>query len=94
MEVNMVHSHPQSKDVINRLARIEGHVRGIKQMAEEGKPCHDVLHQIGAVQAALRKVAQIVLEDHMDHCITEAIEDTEVRNMVESLKDALEIYMK
>lgn len=90
----MSHSHPQSKDVINRLARIEGHIRGIKQMSEEGKACHDILHQIGAVQAALRKVAQIVLEDHLDHCITAEIADTEVKNMVESLKDALATYMK
>lgn len=87
-----VHPHPQSSDVIHRLARIEGHVRAIKQMSEEGKPCADVLHQIGAVQAALRKVAQLVLEDHLDHCVSEAVEGEQGKELIQSLKAALSSY--
>jgi len=87
-----VHPHPQSTDVINRLARIEGHVRAVKHMSEAGKPCAEVLHQIGAVQAALRKVAQIVLEDHLDHCISGAVEGEEGKELIRSLKDALSSY--
>ena len=90
--VSHVHPHPQSTDVLNRLARIEGHVRAVKQMSEAGKPCAEVLHQIGAVQAALRKVAQIVLEDHLDRCVSEAVEGEQGRELIESLKAALSTY--
>lgn len=83
-----LHPHPQSGDVINRLARIEGHVKGIKQMATEGKPCSEILLQIAAVRAALKRVSQIVLEDHLDHCILGgAAEDSHV--LLAELKEAL-----
>jgi DNA-binding FrmR family transcriptional regulator len=88
------HPHPQSPEIISRMARVEGHVRAIKQMAEEGKPCADVLHQIGAVQAALRKVAQMVLEEHLDHCVLTAVQGEEGRGLVEELKVALTTYMR
>lgn len=86
------HPHPQSPEIITRLARVEGHVRAIKQMAEEGKTCADVLHQIGAVQAALRKVAQIVLEDHLDHCVLEGAQGDQGKELIDSLKAALASY--
>lgn len=88
------HPHPQSPDVIARLARIEGHVRAVKQMAEDGKPCADVLHQIGAVQAALRKVAQQVLEDHLNHCVRDVMPDDQGKDLIESLKGALTPFMR
>lgn len=88
------HSHPQSPEVISRLARAEGHLRAIKQMAEAGKPCTDILHQLGAVQAALRKVAQQVLEDHLDHCVKEVMPDEQGKELIESLKGALSTYLR
>lgn len=88
------HPHPQSSEVIARLARIEGHVRAVKQMAEDGRPCADVLHQIGAVQAALRKVAQQVLEDHLDHCVAEVLPSDEGKVLIESLRAALSTYTR
>ncbi len=83
--------HPQSADVIKRLARIEGHVKGIKRMSEDGKPCSDILLQIAAVQAALRKVGQAVLEDHLDHCIIGARPEDSAKLLAE-LKEALSHY--
>ncbi|HEY3363563.1 MAG TPA: metal-sensitive transcriptional regulator [Symbiobacteriaceae bacterium] len=80
--------------MVNRLARIEGHVRAVKQMSEEGKPCADVLHQIAAVQAALRKVAQIVLEDHLDHCVLDAAQVGQGQQVIEDLKAALASYLR
>ena len=60
-------------------------------MAEEGKPCSAILLQIAAVQAALRKVAQVVLEDHLDHCVLGANpEDAE--QLLAELKEALAHY--
>lgn len=90
----MSRAHPQSADVVIRLARIEGHVRAVRQMAEDGKPCADVLHQIAAVQAALRKVAQIVMEDHLDHCVIEAAQHGQGHEAVAELKAALASYLR
>lgn len=87
-------THPQFADVVNRLARIEGHVRAVKQMSAAGKPCAEVLHQIAAVQAALRKVAQFVLEDHLDHCVPDAVQAGQGQQVVEDLKAALASYFR
>ena len=59
-----------SKDqLIKRLRRIEGQVRGVRQMVEDDRYCIDVLTQIGAIQAALDKVALGLLDDHTQHCV-------------------------
>ena len=59
-----------SKDqLLKRLARIEGQVRGVSRMVEEERYCIDVLTQIGAIQAALDKVALGLLDDHARHCV-------------------------
>lgn len=85
--------HPQSAELIRRLASIEGHVRGLRQMAEGGRPCPEILLQVGAVQAALRKVAQLVLEDHLDHCVAGAPPD-EVGERLRELREALAHYIR
>jgi DNA-binding FrmR family transcriptional regulator len=59
--------------LLNRLNRVEGQVRGIARMVEEGRYCIDVLTQIRAVRAALAKVETEMLADHLDHCIEDAI---------------------
>jgi DNA-binding FrmR family transcriptional regulator len=56
-----------------RLGRIEGQVRGISRMMEEGRYCIDIVTQISAVRAALRKVEEEVLKDHVAHCVEHAI---------------------
>lgn len=61
--------HEHTDDVVNRLSRIEGHIRGIKKMLEDGQPCDQVLLQLSAVRAALNKTTKILLEDHFDHCV-------------------------
>jgi len=70
--------------VIRRLQSVEGHVRGIQRMVEDDKYCIDVIKQIGAVQAALGKVQEIVLDQHMHYCVTTAIrgDDAERREAV------------
>lgn len=90
----MAHQHPQSKDVINRLARIEGHVRAVKQMSEDGKPCEDVLHQIAAIEAALRAVARMVFEDHLEHCVADVNGGEELTELVSGLKTVLLTYLR
>ncbi len=85
-EVDM---HRKSEDIIKRLARVEGHVRGIARMVQEGEDCPDILLQIGAVQSALKKISQIVLEDHVETCVTEAIKEGRGETSVQELKEAI-----
>jgi DNA-binding FrmR family transcriptional regulator len=66
--------HEDAKSAcLKRLGRIEGQVRGISRMVEEDRYCIDVITQIAAVRAALRRVEEEVLRDHVAHCVEEAI---------------------
>jgi DNA-binding FrmR family transcriptional regulator len=66
------HAGP-NQDVVRRLKRIEGQVRGLARMVEGGRYCIDIVTQIGAVQAALGRVEEEVLRDHVGHCVEAAI---------------------
>jgi len=77
------------KDVLDRLSKAEGHIRGIRKMVEEDRSCPDVLLQIAAVKAALDKVGRIVLEDHMESCLMDAVRDGDVEAKLAELKEAL-----
>jgi len=59
--------------LLNRLARIEGQVRGVARMVEEDRYCIEVMTQIRAVRAALARVESEILKGHLDHCIESAI---------------------
>jgi DNA-binding FrmR family transcriptional regulator len=73
-----------NEDALKRLKNIEGHVRGIEQMVEDGTYCIDVLRQIHAVQAALDKVSGIILDGHLHSCLITAVrgEDPDERERV------------
>ena len=62
-----------SKNIVNRLKSIEGHVRGVERMVEDGVYCIDIVNQINAIQAALQKVSTLVLDRHLHTCVTTAI---------------------
>jgi CsoR family transcriptional regulator, copper-sensing transcriptional repressor len=85
--------HTQTASVINRLSRIEGHVRAIKRMIETGEPCTDVLIQLAAVNAAVHKTARVVLDDHIDSCLTHAAREGTTAREVKKLKEALDRYI-
>lgn len=88
------HHDPQSRrKLIHRLARIEGHVRGIRSMIEQDQPCPDVLLQIAAVKGALDRVARLILDDHIRHCIRHAIESGNIEVELEELQRALDRYI-
>lgn len=77
---------------LKRLSRIEGQVRGLARMVEDDRYCIDVITQIAAVRAALRRVEEQVLEDHMGHCVEHAIRSgnpDEQRQKVAELLDVL-----
>ncbi len=81
------------EDIVNRLKRVEGQVRGISQMISGDRYCIDVLHQIQAVRAALTKVESAMLKDHAACCVNEAIasgDAAEQRAKFHELVDLLE----
>ncbi len=78
---------------LNRLKRIEGQVRGVRQMVEDERYCMEILHQIAAIKSALAKVETQVLKDHAACCVAEAIasgDENEQREKFEELVDLLE----
>lgn len=78
------HSDKVKKNLVSRLNRIEGQIRGIKRLIDNDTYCDDVITQIAASQAALNSVAKIILEAHMKECVAERIQagDTEVLDEV------------
>lgn len=88
-----VHPHTQTKAVMNRLARISGHLEAIKRMVEEGRDCSDILIQISAVDSALVSVGKVILRDHIDHCIIDAVKDNDME-AVDNLKKAITTFIK
>lgn len=90
----MSKQHEQDAEVIHSLSRIEGHVRAIKKMAEDGEPCTDILHQISAVRAAMKKVAQTVMLNHIDHYVTEPGLDADAEAMLVDIRDVLDKYLR
>ncbi|NEP20991.1 metal-sensing transcriptional repressor [Moorena sp. SIO3I6] len=89
-----VHDEESLRRIINRLSRIEGHIRGIKTMVQESRPCPDVLVQIAAVRGALDKVARIILDEHLSECIGRAAEQGNIEVEIEELKAALDQFLR
>ena len=81
--------HKKSEDVIRRLAKVEGHVRGISKMVQEDRDCPAILLQIAAVRSALTKISQIVLEDHIETCVAKAIREGHGEEAVQDLREAV-----
>jgi CsoR family transcriptional regulator, copper-sensing transcriptional repressor len=86
------HNHPQSKAVVNRLSRLIGHLESIKKMTEEGRDCSEILIQISAVRSALNNVGKIILEDHINNCVVEAIENNN-KQVLDSLLEAIDKFV-
>ncbi len=87
------HTHTQTKAVLNRMARLIGHLEAIKRMIEDGRDCTEILIQLSAVDAAIKAVSRIVLKDHMEHCIIDAINDGD-KQAIENLNKAIEQFIK
>ena len=88
-----IHSEESRRKVINRLSRIEGHIRGIKTMVGENRPCPEVLIQVAAIRGALDRVARLILDDHLDECVTRAAAEGNIEAELEELKAALDRFL-
>ncbi len=82
---------------LKRLRRIEGQVRGLQRLVEEDRYCADILVQISSVQEALRSVGRALMKNHLRHCASEAIRDTEpgrAEAMYEELLSLMELHSR
>lgn len=80
--------------ILNRLKRIEGQVRGIQKMVEEDRYCVDILIQINAINAALKKVGYSILEQHTSHCVLNAVESGNGEEVVDELLRVIDQFAK
>ncbi|NPV85464.1 MAG: metal-sensing transcriptional repressor [Anaerolineae bacterium] len=90
---HFVHRHEHQQAVLNRLSRIEGHVRAVKRMVEEGVSCPDLLVQIAAIRSALNGVGRVILEDHVKNCLVDAAERGNFEQSFRDLKNALDRFI-
>ena len=88
-----MHVHTNTKVVLNRLAKATGHLQSVKRMVENGKDCSEVLIQLSAVIAALNNVGKVILEDHIDHCIVDAVKSGD-HESIDNLKNAINRFIK
>ena len=89
------HRSTKEKDqLMNRLKRIEGQVRGIQNMIEDDRYCVDILVQISAINAALKKVSLHLLERHTHHCVSDAIKIGEGEEAIQELMEVFERFSK
>jgi DNA-binding FrmR family transcriptional regulator len=88
-----VHSQASLKQVINRLSRIEGHIRGIKTMVTESRPCPEVLIQLAAVRGGIDRVSRLILDEHLNECVARAAKEGNIEEELEQLKAALDRFL-
>ena len=87
------HTHQNTKAVLNRLSRAIGHMESIKRMVEDGRDCSEVLIQLSAVKSAINNTGKIILQDHIEHCIVDAVEHGD-RDAIKELERAIDRFMK
>lgn len=87
------HHHTNTKAVLNRMSRAIGHMESVKTMVEEGRDCSEVLIQIAAVRSAINNIGKIILEDHIRHCVVDAIESGDEK-VLQDLEEAINKFIK
>lgn len=87
------HHHENTKAVLNRMSRAIGHMESIKTMIEDGRDCSEVLIQIAAVRSAINNIGKIILEDHIKHCVVDALE-TGDQKVLDDLDEAINKFVK
>ena len=76
-----VHSEEEKRAVVNRLSRAIGHLEKVRRMVENDEDCSDVLIQLSAVRSALNNTGKVILNNHINHCITEAVEENDMETI-------------
>ena len=83
------HTHEHTKAVLNRMSRAIGHMNAVKKMIEDGRDCSDVLIQLSAIRSEITGVSKVILKDHIDHCIVDAVKDNN-EDAIKNLKGAID----
>ena len=83
------HTHEHTKAVLNRMSRAIGHMNSVKKMIEDGRDCSDVLIQLSAIKSEITGVSKVILKDHIDHCIVDAVKEND-EDAIENLKGAID----
>ena len=94
---NHTHKHTHSDDekraVINRLSKASGHLHKVIHMIEDDVDCSEVLVQLAAVKSAINNTGKLILKNHMDHCIVEAVEHNDLK-AISALDEAIDKFIK
>lgn len=85
---------PTREQVLKRLSRIEGQVRGLSRMVEDDRYCIDVITQVSAVRAALRRVEEEVLKDHVAHCVEHAIRSGDAEDQRRKVAELMAVVVR
>ena len=90
----MKRSHAKTPDrqLLLRLTRIEGQVRGVARMVEEDRYCIDILTQLQAIKSALAKVEEQVLKGHAAHCVADAIRSGDAKDQTQKFQELVELF--
>ena len=87
------HTHKNTKVVLNRLSRAIGHLESVKRMVSDGRDCSEVLVQLSAVISALNSTGKVIIKDHIENCIVDAVESGD-RKAIDDLNNAIDRFMK
>ena len=87
------HVHPNAKAVSNRLAKAIGHLESVKRMVDRGENCSDILIQLAAVRSAINNAGKVLLMDHLNHCVVDAVEDGNMES-IEEFGEAIQKFVK
>ncbi|MDD6616254.1 MAG: metal-sensing transcriptional repressor [Lachnospiraceae bacterium] len=87
------HTHEHTKAVLNRMSRVIGHMQSIKRMIEDGRDCSEVLVQLSAVKAAINNTGKVILQDHIEHCLVDAVESGDMQ-AIKELSKAIDQFIK
>lgn len=88
-----VHGTEEKRAVVNRLSKAIGHLESVKRMVERDEDCSEVLIQLAAVRSAINNTGKLVLKNHINHCIVEAVEEND-KEAIELLNQAIDKFIK
>jgi DNA-binding FrmR family transcriptional regulator len=94
MEMSMNGHKITHTETLSRLSRIEGQIKGVKRMIEEGEYCIDIITQIQAARSALQSASKIILEKHLKHCVAEALNDNNSETIDEKLEEIMTVIKR
>ena len=83
-----------NQKIVTRISRIEGQVRGIARMLEEDRYCIDILNQVQAIKAALKRVENDILKDHAAHCVAHAIKSGNAKDQTKKFAELVDVLSR